>query len=181
MTEWINTFTGLHPTVITTVGWLVAVIIAVSGWLYNAHRQRLLQRKQLAVMLLSQNRFKQPWVDGLKAIFEIICNDPKYDWKRLAEKRFGHERIEGSDLDIYEHLKTVLNYLEFIAIAVLNKAADEDIIRWSLEAHYIKLNKVLHSFFEATTQLSGFDGAFCNFRNLANKWTEKPQIAKPTR
>jgi len=164
------------------VGWLLAIIIAVCGWLYNSYRQRRLQRRQIAVDLLSQNRFEEAWVAGLAAVFKVIANNPNYDWTAIAVKRYSHGQVlEGDDLVTFEHLKCVLNYLEFIAVAVLNRAADENIVRWSFEPHYLKLSSAMGGYIAKVRELVNDDNIFINLTTLADRWKKKPQPARPTR
>ena len=54
---------------------VVAAAIAILGWFFTSWKQRGLQRKQLAVNILSKNRFQEKWVNSLASVFKIIRND----------------------------------------------------------------------------------------------------------
>ena len=121
---------------------MIVVSLAVIGWFIQSNKQRhalirnerlqrQLQRKSVAIALLNDNRFQAPWVDGLRATFRKVNGDPSFDWADFAKRRFGGNTLTDDEKELYHHLKTVLNCLEFTAVAVLNHAADEDIVRWS--------------------------------------------------
>lgn len=89
------------------------------------------------------------------------------------------KKVTDEQQKIYENIKYVLNYLEFIAIAVHNRAIDEDIIRWSYNHYYTTLSHVLKNHIETTRDLLKDDEIYINFTTLAEKWRKKPTIAKP--
>ncbi|WP_423910895.1 DUF4760 domain-containing protein [Candidatus Spongiihabitans sp.] len=76
-------------------------------------------------------------------------------------------------------MKCVLNNLEFISIAVLNRAIDENIIRWSYDHYYAILSDVLEDHIKTTRKLLNDDEVYINFTTLAEKWRKKPTVAKP--
>lgn len=159
---------------------VMATAVVVLGWLFNSWQQRTLQRKQLAVNILSQNRFQEKWVNSLANVFKIIRNDKDFNWVEIAEKCFDdrHE-ITDEQQKIYEDIKCVLNNLEFISIAVLNKAIDESIIRWSYDYYYATLSNVLADHIKTTRKLLKDEEVYINFTTLAEQWRKKPAAAKP--
>jgi len=173
---------GLDPgsLQIVVTGWLITVALAVVGWLYTTHKTRQLQRKQIAISLLQDSRFDPTSVKAMHDIFFIINNDTAYDWKCLATRYFGTGTLDQEQLKVMVSLKIVLNYFELVAIAVRNKAASEEIIRWSCEMYYDSLKRVLTDFFvEARTQTKD-KGVWINITNLADSWAESPGGAVPT-
>ena len=174
--------TNLNDTEIAAIGWFVTILLALVGWIYNSSRQRKLQRKQLAITLLNENRFEQAWVDSLSAVFKIVFNDRRYDWKSLATKRYSHDqKLDDDEDDLHLHLRTVLNYLEFIAVAVLNKAVDEDVIKWSLEGYYEYLAKAMKDYIKEARDLTRDQDIYINFDKLVDRWKKTPDHAKPSK
>lgn len=176
---------------VVVFGWVLTVLITVVGWSIertksrtaaktSAKLQRQLQRKSVAVTLLNDNRFQPPWVDGLRAVFAHIRANLNYDWVGLAQRRFGNGELTPDELELYDHLKTVLNYLEFTAVVILNRAADENIVRWSYGFYYQELNAKLHQFFPEARRIANDPSIWCNFTKLADRWDKDPDIAQPT-
>jgi len=170
---------SLTTETIAVTGWLITLVIAVAGWLYQSFKQRQLQRKQLAVALLSENRFQAAWIDGLKAVFYKINHDSSYDWEHLADKYFGSGQLNEEQQTLLEHLKTVLNYLEFIAVAVLNEAADEYIVKKAYAGHYLVLNRKVIKFINMGRSKRSDDNLWINFCTLADKWSPPAIPAGP--
>lgn len=139
-----------------------------------------MQRKQLAVSILSQNRFQEKWVNSLANVFKIIRNDKDFKWLEVAQNCFdSRHEITDDQQKVYEDIKCVLNNLEFISIAVLNRAIDENIIRWSYDHYYSTLSDVLEDHIKITRKLLNDDEIYINFTTLAEKWRKKPTVAKP--
>lgn len=165
---------------VVAIGWAITVILTIVGWLYTSHKNRQLQRKQIAISLLQNSRFDQVFVTAMQTISYILNHNSTYDWKHLATKYFGDGELDAEPLDVMNALKTVLNYFEMVAVAVRNEAASEDVIRWSYETYYDMFNTVLAGFFvEARTQTKD-KGTWINITKLADHWAEKPDGAVPT-
>ncbi len=170
-------FNSVTPEIVTAV---IMAAVVVCGWLFNSRKQRVLQCKQLAVNILSQNRFQEKWVDSLASVFKIIRNDKDFNWVAVAQDCFdSRNKITDEQQKIYEDIKCVLNNLEFIAIAVLNHAIDENIIRWSYDLYYEDLSISLEDYIKETRKLLNDEDAYINFTTLAAKWKKQPAVAKP--
>ena len=165
---------------IVVIGWIITIVVAVIGWVYNSYRSRQLQRKQIAISLLQDNRFEPLFVEAMHTVFYIIHHDSSYDWKCLATKYFGNGELDEDQLNVMRDLKTVLNYFELVAVAVQNKAASEDVVRWSYELFYEIFNTVLADFFTEARKCAKDQGVWINITNLAAKWAAKPEGAVPT-
>ena len=165
---------------IVAVGWAVTVALAVGGWVFNAYKSRQLQRKQIAISLLQDNRFAPDFVAAMRDVFYILNHDSSYNWKELATGYFGYGQLEDAQQKTMDSLKLVLNYFELVAVAVKNNAASENLVRWSYESFYCDLATKLKDFFiEARTQTGEID-VWINLTKLAESWAAKPEGAVPT-
>lgn len=165
---------------VAVIGWFITVIVAIVGWLYNSHKNRQLQRKQIAILLLHDNRFEPLYVEAMQKVFYILHHDSSYDWKCLATKYFGSGKLDEEQLKVMISLKCVLNYFELVAVAVRNEAASEDVIRWSYEIYYDTFNTKLADFLTEARSQSNDKGVWINITKLAEKWEENPEGAVPT-
>lgn len=162
------------------IGWAITTALAIGGWLFNSHRNRQLQRKQIAISLLQDNRFQPLFVEAMRSVFYILNHDSSYDWKCLATGHFGKGKLDDEKQEVMNSLKTVLNYFELVAVAVKNKAAAEDLIRWSYESFYCDLTIKLEDFFKEARSQLGDDEVWFNLTKLADDWKKKPDGAVPT-
>lgn len=176
MTELLN---ELQPATLEVAGLVVGLGITVAGWAYSTHRQRVLLRRQMAVDLLSKNRFQSELIVAERAVWGKIVTDPHFDWRKLMADR-NALRLGEDDQHFYQQTLTVLNHLEFLAIAVLNKAADENLIRWSQEYFFQTVNSKMLGFIQQGRTDRNDDCIFCNLTDLANRWKKKPEVARPT-
>lgn len=175
----IDTINNLQPATLEVAGLVVGLTITVAGWAYSTHRQRVLLRRQQAVDLLSKNRFQPELVAAERAVWGKIVTEPQFDWAKLmADRNAGG--LDDDDMQFYQQTLTVLNHLEFLAIAVLNKAADEHLIRWSQEYFFKTANTKMLGFIEQARTDRNDDCIFCNLTDLAKRWKKKPEIARPT-
>lgn len=171
---------------------MIVISLAIVGWFIQSNKQRhallrseklqrQLQRKSVAVSLLTDNRFQPPWVDGLRYTFRKVMGDKKFNWGDFGKRRFTDNDLTEEEKDIYHHLKTVLNCLEFTAVAVLNGAADEDIVRWSYGFYYEELNHKLREFFVESRGAAKDPSMWCHFTELADRWdNNQPDLARNT-
>ncbi len=161
---------------ITTI---ITIVVIVFGWFFTSSKNRKLQRKKLAIDLLSQNRFQKEWTDSLSVLLKVIRNDPNYDWESVAIKSYN-KKVDKEIHKMHEAIRCVLNYFEFVSIAVLNEAADEDIIRWSYSFFYISIYTELKPYILKNRILLKEESLLANFEKLAIKWQNNTEHAKPT-
>ena len=149
---------------------IVSLILVLLGWLYSSYRARALQRKQLAIGLLNDNRYEKVWVDAKRDLFRgFRVQDEEY-WTNLCKKKYDLTQTLTPDEEKLIHdMHTVMNTFEFISIGILNKAIDEDIIKWSYEYFYETCNTRLSGYIKEAISSSD-DSLFCNFRYVAKKW-----------
>ena len=183
----IETVYNGHKYFINFLGTCVAIAVTVAGWFYNAKKARDLQRKQLAISLLNDNRHQSAWVDAKSAVWLKIHNEdfgPK-DWTNLLQKGFHKDKLlsEGSDEEIlWNQLRIVMNYFEFVAMAVNCNAANKYIIQqsWSIFYRILYVNLI-----DGINQVRSDDeqpGAWINFICLSQDFHPdlKPDEAKPS-
>lgn len=165
----------------------ISVAIVILGWFYNSARARALQRKQLAIKLLHENRFEKIWVDGLFVVGRFIGQNPTYDWEgfavRVRQKLDINVPEEEKakmdfDLDLHVKLRCVLNNLEAIAIAIKYKAINEDIVYHSYSQFYTDLGTRLDKYIVKSREITSSNELYINFTEIRDKWKEKPVSAK---
>lgn len=155
--------------------------IIVFGWFFTSSKNRKLQRKQLAIDLLSQHRFQENWTNSLSMVLKTIRNNPNYDWESVATKSHNENtKIDDGIHQMHEAIRCVLNYFEFVSIAVLNEAADEDIIKWSYAYFYVSIYAELKPYILKSRYLLKEESLLLNFEKLAIKWQHNTEYAKPT-
>lgn len=162
------------------IGLFVTALLTICGWLYTHHRNRQLQRKTAAIALLSENRFNEHWVQALRSTFKILHTDRTYDWPGLVKRRYSGKPLSEADETIYQHAITLLNQLEMLSICVLNKAADEQFIRWSQEHIFCSASKGLAGFIAEVRHCNNNDGIYVNYLAVVDRWSKKASAAKPT-
>ena len=88
-------------------GWLVAILIAVFGWIRSsrtqetqlqkeAEQQRVLLRKQTALQLLSDSRFNDNWIAALTATSAAVhaSNTARKSLKEMAERYYSNKETD---------------------------------------------------------------------------------------
>ena len=93
--------------------------------------------------------------------------------------------LTEEEQEIRRSTQVVMNSLEFIAIGILNRAIDEDIVKWSFEIMYTRLYDVLDGYIEVLRKSEGQEGTYINFTELVERWNPDkvkpaPETAKPT-
>lgn len=156
-----------------------SLILVILGWLYNSHKARVLQRRQLSIQLLDNNRYQPEWVNAKKALFSKFTNQaygPQF-WTDLAIKKYdpSHTKTPAEEKDIND-LQTVINTFEFISIAILNRAVDEDIIRWSYEYFFVNSHRILDGYIDHARTSQNDDSIFCNFSRVVSRWQSDPMF-----
>lgn len=149
---------------------LLAAGVATSALWYNRkwHRQEAMlrlqwHRKEVAVHLLSVHRFETVWVDALRKVSDE-ADEMAVDWAT----------VKDDDQDMYDAARVVLNNLEFLAIAVFSKAADEDIVHWTYCDYYTRLAQKLKPFILSVQNNAKDDSIWCHVLALGEKWKDEP-------
>lgn len=179
----IEGFISSIPGVIT----IIAIVLATFGWYYSAHRNRVLQRRGLAISLLHDHRFATEWlqsIDRLREAFEKSKNDKQF-WTNLGKKR--REDVVSLTEEEQKYVKaatTILNTYEFISVGMLDSTVDEKIVRESRKTMFIVTHDCLADYIEEMRKVTkiGEDGIkteeineniYINFKTIVKKWKKK--------
>ncbi len=160
---------------------IIAIFVVVFSWFFISHKNRKLQRKKIAIELLSHHRFEKQWTDSLSIILKTIRTKSNYNWEEIAISSHDKSNAQSKQQqDMHEAIRCVLNYFEFVSIAVLNNAVDEDIIRWSYGFFYTHIYKELKPYILKSRNILNEDSLHINFEKLALNWGPKESHATPT-
>lgn len=166
------------PTIIITL----SVIAVISGWIYTAHRSRALQRRKIAISLLQH--MPPRWTESVERLREIFTSSTNYNWTALVEKRYATpvEITKKERKDINAAI-IVTNQCEFIAVAILDKTADEKIIKETRRSWFITTYNNLSDFIDELRKKHAPDGEekdknmYINFETIVKRWS-KPTVMK---
>jgi len=175
-----------HKDFISFLATAASVAVVVVGWFVNSAKARKLQRKQLAIQILHDNRYEKVWVDNVHYIIKFTREDGAGhpDWVNLAKDAYCKDRVLSEQNDIiWGKLRSVLNTFEFLSIAVLNKAVDEEIIRWSYEYYYKQLYDTFYPYIKTIREITEDPDLYINFTEMVYKWdpSKKPKAGKAAR
>lgn len=182
-------YLALHPEV---AGIVVSAILAIGTWFLNAWRarknialnaalERDLQRKQLGIEIIFKYMGEESFVKHVQRVYRKINSDHNYDWAALAKKRYNNVQYATGEEDLSDSLCTVLNHLESLAIAALNDAADNDILKWSQRLIVTKISTEVKPFIEETRRLLNANHSWCNFLALADRWKDEDKATVTAR
>jgi uncharacterized protein DUF4760 len=160
------------------VGLVVTFVLAIITWWVNAWRARVLQRKQLAVDVIIRTHENGEWTKQSQKVFRAIHED-KTDWEGLANRHYGGKEYKDGEQPLCCNLLATINMLEAIAAAVINKAVDEDIIKWTLRGYFLTLYAGAGAFILESRRILKNDNAYVNFEDLALRWKPTAEAAKP--
>ncbi len=175
-----------HKDFISFLATATSVAVVIVGWFFNSAKARKLQRKQLAIQILHDNRYEQVWVDNVHYIIKFTREDGAGhpDWVNLAKDAYSKNRSLSEEHDkIWGKLRSVLNTFEFLSIAVLNRAVDEEIIRWSYEYYYNQLYETYFPYIQTIRDISNDPDLYVNFTTMVYKWdpSKKPKVGEAAR
>jgi len=163
-----------------TAGIVISALLVIAGWLVNGYFARKLQRKQLAVNVLFGVHENEALISSMQAVFKKLNSDHNYDWKKLAQCRYDKQPCSQDEEKLGEHVTNVLNHFESLSIAVLNKAVDNDVIKWSKQSMINRLYQNISPFIEEARRLLHDKKSWCYFEQLAKQWTEVINPVRPT-
>jgi len=104
-------------------------------------------------------------------IFNFIRANPTYNWKELATRCFEHDStLSDAERDRYNQLLVVLNFYENIAVAVISRAAHEQVIRFSLQSQFRDLRRAVGPMLSHVRELYDTPTYHEHFEHLAQMW-----------
>ncbi len=158
---------------------ILTILTLAAGWFVSHYLQRRLSRKQLAIQLLGSTNTDEYWNRALATVFNHIREKPSYDYAALAMNRWNGNLTDEKEKQLYHDLKVVLNHFEFTSIAVLNRAVDEDVIRWSRRYQMLEVHRACRGFITTLQNKSGNKNLLCNYLEPVRRWEDKPDRARP--
>ncbi|MGA2623363.1 MAG: hypothetical protein ABSF91_05865 [Bacteroidota bacterium] len=169
---------------------LVSALVAVSSYLLN---RRVfigfhdLNRRQNALRLIE--RWDEATLDARKAVMSIwpesFHETKDIPWNEIEQERerqIGSLK-KGGQLDsgtrlITDHMNTIMNYLELIAVAAYNNVADEEILSQSYDVPFDRWYRILSDFREHVSKHRKYN-PWKPVDKLHEKWYETPHKQKP--
>lgn len=160
---------------------LISVAFGVIGWLFTASKNRVLQRKQLSISILNDNRYEPVWVEATHSVFQKIKDSTftKEHWKEIAQCAYDEDEcFNDPDKDgnkdprevLWGQIRTVLNSFEFAAMAINCKAVNQYVIKESWAYYYEVLYIHFKPYINEARELNDDPDLYVNFTNLALKW-----------
>jgi len=177
--SWLESKFLLHDKFYSFMAVIITILVVIIGWFVNSAKARNLQRKQLAISILNDNRYEPKWVDAKHSIWSKIhdSNFTKESWKDLLLKSIDVDAELSEDENaLWMDLRTVLNSFEFAAMAVNCRAINGYVVEQSWSHFY----KVLYvNLIEAITAIRDKQkepNLYINFTSMAQEWW--PELKK---
>jgi hypothetical protein len=188
----------MKPTdIIAIVISIVSATIALSAYLLNTRNFRLaiksyedmhdFNRRQNAMRLIE--RWDEATLDARKAVLavwaEAFLETKDIPWEAIEQERQRQiEALKASGKSdtgarlITDHMATIMNFLEVIAVSANNKVADEDILRQSYHVPLGRWYLILTDYRAHVTSLRKYN-PWNPAEKLYKKWYEPHEIDKP--
>ena len=159
---------------------IVAILITAWAIVYEVDKTRRLSRKTTAISLLSDQCMNEQWLKALGLITKMRMDRGNYDWKELARKKFTVGTIlEGEDIEISTAIRDVLNYFEFISVAVLSCTASEEIVKQNLGDLMLIIHDEVKEYIEESRKKNNIKDAYINYEKIIKKWEKTPNAIGP--
>lgn len=159
---------------------VVTVIVAAIGWITAYLFARRLQRRQLAITILHESFFAKDRLDAMKNVFDVVRLKQDFDWENLAKSQMTKKnkpQKPTKDTELFRHVIIILNYFEFLSVAILTNSISETIIKEIYKSIFIVLYIRTEKMISYLQTYTGDKTYFCNYNEIARKW-DKTQTAK---
>lgn len=182
---WLEAKFLLHDKFLSFLAVIISVLTVITGWFVNSAKTRNLQRKQLAVSILNDNRYEPKWVDAKHSIWSKI-HDPNFtkdSWKDLLLKSIDNSvTLDYDENSLWRDLRVVLNSFEFASMAVNCKAANEYVVEQSWSHFFETLYSELIEGITAIRAEKRQPNLYINFTCMTEKWFPdiKPKEGQPS-
>lgn len=163
--------------IITALAVIVSAAVAIRGWGKTHALNRELQRKQLALQLCNpHNNTDTFWhslglVLGPPGDLEI----PPFE-QLIAHKGLKGEQMEATDWEMLQAVNDVLNYFEYVAVAVLSEAAHEEFVKHWFGPLILGVYPRLEAWIKEVRRLDKSNDPHASYEQLVKRWTppDKP-------
>jgi len=122
------------------------------------------------------------WTESVERLREIFTSSTSYNWTALVKKRYATPAaITSNERKDINAAIIVTNQCEFIAVAILDKTADEKIIKETRRSWFITTYNKLSGFIDelrikhAPVGEEKDRSMFINFETIVKRWS-KPTI-----
>ena len=164
--------------IVSTIGIIVTIVIASRATNKELRHNRFLQERDIAIRLLHENEFESEWIAAKHALFEKLIFETEFDWKNFSSRKFSPKNELDSEEKIFGHQVTmVLNHLEFISVAILTGAANEEIVKAQIKKQITLAFNRLQPYIEEARRVIDDQNVYCNLETVAKNWMGGKDIA----
>ncbi len=159
----------------------VSAFVAIIGWIIVHAFNRRLQRQQLAITLCNSHRFEPVYRKSVRLILDNIKPGNAQNTHNLAHNRgLTGNPANSQDKELIDAVKIVLNYLEFMAIAVLSESVHGDVVWHSMSGTFESMSSRLLPYVEEIRSKDSDPSFFRSFTVLLKQW-QAPSYKPPKR
>lgn len=166
--DWLAYFIETYGPLITPGAILIPAAVAVGVMIYNAN----IARKRSTVDLVLHMWLNTTLIEARKTFNRLREDKAQFSEYALLENRNSKENI---------CVLEVLNFNEFIAVGIFEKAFDEKTFKRLSRSRYIKDWDTLETYVSELRKSRGFpigSVLFTEFEGLAKRWKADPLKAK---
>ena len=164
--------------IVSAIGIIVTIVIASRSANKELRHNRYLQERDIAIRLLHENAFEPEWLAAQRAFFENLIFETKFDWKTFSSRKFSPKDELDPEEKVFGHQVTmVLNRLEFISVAILTGAANEEIIKAQIKKQSTLAFNRLQPYIEEARRITDDQNVYCNLETVAKNWNGEKDIA----
>ena len=164
--------------IISAIGIIATIVIAANSANNELRHNRFLQERDIAIRLLHENEFDPEWLAAKRVFFEKLIFETGFDWKSFSSRKFSPKDELAPEEKVFGHQVTmVLNHLEFISVAVLTGAADEDIIKAQIKKQVTLAFNRLQPYIEEARRVTDDQNVYCNLETVAKNWMGEQDVA----
>ena len=164
--------------IVSAIGIIVTIVIASRSANKELRHNRFLQERDIAIRLLHENEFDSEWLAAKRALFEKLIFEMEFDWKTFSSRKFSPKDELGPKEKVFGHQVTmVLNHLEFICVAILTGAANEEIIKAQIKKQITLAFNRLQPYIEEARRITDDQNVYCNLETVAKNWIGEKDVA----
>ena len=164
--------------IVSAIGIIVTIVIASRSANNELRHNRFLQERDIAIRLLHENEFDPEWLAAKRALFEKLIFEIEFDWKTFSSRKFSPKDEFGPEEKVFGYQVTmVLNHLEFICVAILTGAANEEIIKAQIKKQITLAFNRLQPYIEEARRITDDQNVYCNLETVAKNWMGKKDVA----
>ncbi|MCH8843127.1 MAG: DUF4760 domain-containing protein [SAR324 cluster bacterium] len=147
-----------------------SIIFAAIGWIITYILSGRLQQKQLTVSLIQSFIFEPSSVEASRDVFHTVRTHKSHPWKDAAERCLEGSPQQGEE-ELFAHVRHVLNWFEFLSIAILTGAANEEFLKLTYRGQFTSLYARTKDMIEYMRSYADNPSIYANFEKVAKKWS----------